>query len=808
MPVLRPASRFVTLLVVTLVILCAAIPCAAEDDESLRGTISQLADSEAEVRSAAVETLTQVRDPRILVVLEHYKKRALLLWEGQLVLCPEMKTDDDGNRVAPLQDVLSGEPLLDEDGNPRVVLKSETTEVLVRRPERRALEDAIRVHELFAADPDRRLAAVQRLGMSNNPDFIEALQSVLADDISDKLRYVAEEGVWLLKLGDAEASRASRIEAAGELARLHSSRGSSRLVDRVKEIDQLQVDGESADLELRDIYQQQVTSIKTYQGRVGIAKNIFNGISTGSVLVLIALGLAIIFGQMGVINMAHGELVMLGAYATYVTQLMVGHTPEDPRNWFFLAALPISFLVAALAGLLIEFLVVRHLYKRPLESLLATWGVGLILIQFVRAGFPWSAATWAADLPGFLRWGGFGDNIGVNSPTWLVGAYDPMTDFALPYNRLFIIGLTIVSVLAIAAMMRYTRLGLRIRATVQNRETAASLGVNTRRTDSITFAIGSGLAGIAGYALTLIAGVTPDMGQNYIVDSFLVVVTGGVGKLAGSVAAGTGMGVLNKFFEPISFGGALFSVGLFILVAAWIMIGVRARRLDRKQLLPALALPPLYVFNNRKQRGLVKLLVLASAGAVIMLSVSWSSFDHMVVYRTPDSFAEGHRLLVADEEGTRKVIEIQAPTAEQHDKIIKQTFKMLGGALEKEEGRPAQKDVQAVFELMTEPLVRAINESGLKGVSAVADLDRVILRGSTEVVLASGQESLGLAWKTPEGFRSRPAQIAPRLPFFGGFFAIPVQTIWGKVLILIVVMLFIQWQPAGLFPPRGRLADE
>ena len=129
-------------------------------------------------------------------------------------------------------------------------------------------------------------------------------------------------------------------------------------------------------------------------------------------------------------------------------------------------------------------------------------------------------------------------------------------------------------------------------------------------------------------------------------------------------------------------------------------------------------------------------------------------------------------------------------------------------ALEKEEGRPAKKDVQAVFELMTEPLVRAINESALEGVSAVADLDRVILRGSTEVVLTSGQESLGLAWKTPEGFRSRPAQIAPRLPGFGDFLAIPVQTIWGKVLILIVVMLFIQWQPAGLFPPRGRLADE
>ena len=797
MPLLRPASCFSLLLLVALLTHGTVVPCAAEDDESLRVTISQLADPEAEVRNAAVETLAGLRDPRILAVLEHYKGRSLLLWEGQLALCPEMQTDDDGNRVAPLQDVLTGDPILDEDGEPRVVLKSETTELLVRRPERRALEDAIRVHELFAEDLDRRLAAVQRLGMSNNPGFIEALESVLADDvgISDELRYAAQEGIWLLKLGDATASRDSWIEAAGELARLHSSRGSTRLVDRVKEIDQLQADGMSADLELRDFYQQQVTSIKTYQDRVGQAKNIFNGISTGSVLVLIALGLAIIFGQMGVINMAHGELVMLGAYATYVTQLVFGHTPEDPNNWFFVAALPISFLVAASAGLLIEFLVVRHLYKRPLESLLATWGVGLILIQFVRAGFPWAEAEWASGFPGFLRWGGFGDNIGVNSPTWLVGAINPMTDLALPYNRLFIIGLTIVSVAGIAIMMRYTRLGLKIRATVQNRETAASLGVNTRRTDSSTFAIGSGLAGIAGYALTLIAGVTPDMGQNYIVDSFLVVVTGGVGKLSGSVAAGTGIGVMNKFFEPITFGGALFSVGLFVLLACWLRIVIRARRSERRQWVSALALPPLYVFQNWKQRGLVKLLVFSLSGVLVMVLVSRSSFDHMVVIRGEGSdVVAGHRLVISDREGTRKVFEFsESESASAGDFRQVVVF----------EKTPAtDREVLAVR------LAVEINESDLQGVVAVADGDRVILRGSQEVIFTSGQESLGLSWKTPEGFRSKPAQVASQLPAFGEFLAIPVRTIWGKVFILIVVMLFIQWQPAGLFPPRGRLADE
>ncbi|MFP6750881.1 MAG: urea ABC transporter permease subunit UrtB [Pirellulaceae bacterium] len=791
---LRPTSRFLSLLAVALLTLCAGIPCAGEDDESLRVTIRQLADSSEEVRTAAVETLARSRDPRILDVLEYYKGRSFFLWKGQLVSCPQMQTDDGGNRVAPLQDILTGEPRT-EDGEPLVVPRSELEEVLVRRPERRGLDAAIRVHELIAEDLDRRLSAVQRLGLSNNPEFIKNLEDVLAADNPALVRHAAKEGIWLLKLGDPQGSRDSWIEAAGELARLHSSRGSTRLVDKVKEIDQLQADGMSADLELRDFFQRQVTSIKTYQDRVGQAKNIFNGISTGSVLVLIALGLAIIFGQMGVINMAHGELVMLGAYATYVTQLICGHTPEDPNNWFFVAALPISFLVAAFAGLLIEFLVVRHLYKRPLESLLATWGVGLILIQFIRAGFPWANSDWASELPGFLRWGGFGDNIGVNSPTWLVGAVNPMTDLALPYNRLFIIGLTIVSVTGIAIMMRYTRLGLRIRATVQNRETAASLGVNTRRTDSYTFAIGSGLAGIAGYALTLIAGVTPDMGQNYIVDSFLVVVTGGVGKLSGSVAAGTGIGVMNKFFEPITFGGALFSVGLFVLVACWIRIVIRARRSEKRQWVSALALPPLYVFQNWKQRGLVKLLLFSLAGVVVMLLVSRASFDHMVVIREQGSeVVAGHRLVISDVEGTRKVFEfVESESASAGDSRQVVIF---------------EKTPATDREILAERLAVEINESGLQGVRAVADGDRVILRGSQEVIFTSGQESLGLSWKTPEGFRSKPAQVASRLPSFGEFLAIPVRTIWGKVFILIVVMLFIQWQPAGLFPPRGRLADE
>jgi urea transport system permease protein len=908
----RPVSRFLILLTVTLITGPLAAPCLASDgndDASLRTTISNLAASEGSLRSAAIKYLSASKDTRILPVLEHYKESSLFLWKDQLVLCPKMDEDEDGNRIAPLQDVLTGQPLTDETGHPRIVPKSELKEVIVRRPDRRNLESAIRVHSLFAADLGQRLSAVQQLGLSNNLDFLKSLQEVLEADNPSRIHYAAEEGIWLLRLSNRAGDRESLVKAARMLADLHSARGGNKLTAELKRMDQLQADQQKVDLELRTIYQEQVSKIETYQYRVGLAKNFFNGISTGSVLVLIALGLAIIFGQMGVINMAHGELVMLGAYATYVTQLAVGHTPDHPINWFFIVALPVSFIVTALAGLLIEYLVVRHLYKRPLESLLATWGVGLILIQFIRAGFPWSKANWAANLPNFLRWDGFGDNIGVNSPTWLVGAVSPITDLTLPYNRLFIIALTIVSVVAIAVMMRYSSLGLRIRATVQNRETASSLGVNTRRTDSYTFAIGSGLAGIAGYALTLIAGVTPDMGQNYIVDSFLVVVTGGVGKLAGSVSAGMGIGILNKFFEPISFGGALFSVGLFILVASWIMIAVRAHRLKQNQLLTALVLPPLFVYRNYQQRGLIRLLILMLVGLAITLLNPRFGFDHMIVVRGANSpKATAERLLLTDRDGTRKVIvlstlaetgesseegqvdvelavarealkkaegpfmvaakvleEAEKNTAEavtaaesakearieaqkavkdakraltktasvdeigQHgaQKVLEDAEQALAEAarVSEEAGKNKEKadkeatlaeaslvEPQKVFDnakhVVAEQLARLIRAMGLQRLKVVVDDDRIFMHGSQEVVFSSDQEMLGVSARTPEGYRSKPAQIAPRLPGFAYFLAIPVQTIWGKVLILLAVMMFIQWQPAGLFPPRGRLADE
>jgi urea transport system permease protein len=263
-----------------------------------------------------------------------------------------------------------------------------------------------------------------------------------------------------------------------------------------------------------------------------------------------ALGLAIVFGLMGVINMAHGELMALGAYATYVVQgWFSAHLPGS-FDYYFLVALPFAFLVSAVTGFVLERGVIRHLYGRPLETLLLTWGVSLIIQQGLRL---WFGAA----------------NVDVTSPKWLSGGVPVMVGLQLPYNRLFIIGLATVCVSGMYVLLFRTDAGLRIRAVTQNRGMAACLGVRARWVDACTFALGAGLAGLAGCALTQIGNVGPELGQNYIVDSFMVVVTGGVGKLLGSVLAALGIGGLNKIIEP-SLGAVYGKVLILVFVILFI----------------------------------------------------------------------------------------------------------------------------------------------------------------------------------------------------------------------------------------------
>jgi urea transport system permease protein len=324
----------------------------------------------------------------------------------------------------------------------------------------------------------------------------------------------------------------------------------------------------------------------------GLLSGLFNGISIGAVLLIVALGLSIVFGLMGVINLAHGELMMLGAYTTYVVQNVFKLMGESVQGYYIWVALPLSFVVAGLVGFALERLVIRYLYGRPLETLLATWGVSLILIQFVRsvntamvAGIVLFCLAFFGGkfLPGRLagvrrlpQWGivllalisgaiatvtGMllnqtesdfwtkqwftARNVDVTAPAWLRGGI-PVTDtFQLPSARLFIIALTILCLIAVYWFLQGSAWGLRIRAVTQNRQMSACLGIPTGYVDALTFALGSGLAGIAGFAVTLLGSVGPNLGSNYIVDAFMVVVVGGVGKIVGSIAAATVIGIIT-----------------------------------------------------------------------------------------------------------------------------------------------------------------------------------------------------------------------------------------------------------------------
>jgi urea transport system permease protein len=293
---------------------------------------------------------------------------------------------------------------------------------------------------------------------------------------------------------------------------------------------------------------------------------LFTGLSLGSVLLLAALGLAITYGLMGVINMAHGEMMMLGAYATYIVQNLFRQYLPEWFGYYVLAAIPAAFIVTALIGMALERSVIRHLYGRPLETLLATWGISLILMQLVRTLFG-------------------AQNVQVENPQWMSGGIELASNLVLPYNRICIILFSVAVLLLMWTLLNKTRLGLFIRAVTQNRSMAGCVGVNTARIDAWAFGLGSGIAGLAGVALTQIGNVGPDLGKTYIVDSFMVVVLGGVGQLAGTVYAALGLGILSKFLEG-SVGAVLAKIIVLVVIIIFIqkrpqgIFALKGRSLD------------------------------------------------------------------------------------------------------------------------------------------------------------------------------------------------------------------------------------
>ncbi|MFO0707818.1 MAG: urea ABC transporter permease subunit UrtB [Nitrospira sp.] len=391
-------------------------------------------------------------------------------------------------------------------------------------------------------DAVRRIAAGD-LGQSGQAVAVPWLDAAAAKESHYWVRYAMEEAAALIRLSSEDL--ASRVSAATKLGELKSQNGLPALKELATQLSGAQ--GTPEDIgPLQTAVARAIERIELWSTWAGAFETLFRGLSLSSILLIMSLGLAIVFGLMGVINMAHGELMMVGAYATYLTQeLFKAALPPSVFDAYFLAALPLSFLVAGLFGLLLEATVIRFLYGRPLETMLATWGVSLVLIQAARVTF--------------------GDLTAVTAPVWLSGGAQVLVGVYLPYNRLFIIALSVLSVVGIYLALFRSSLGLRVRAVTQNRNMSACLGIPTRKVDAYTFAFGSGLAGMAGCALTLVGNVEPGLGQNYIVDSFMVVVTGGVGKLAGTIVAALGIGSLNKFLEP-SFGAVYGKVLILVLV--------------------------------------------------------------------------------------------------------------------------------------------------------------------------------------------------------------------------------------------------
>jgi urea transport system permease protein len=399
---------------------------------------------------------------------------------------------------------------------------------------------------LTSPEADTRRSAAIDLGASGRAVAIPWLESAAATEAHRWVRYAMNESTQLLRLASDDPE--IKAQAAAKLGELRSQNAIPALQELVQAATEPEATGQQKTV--AEAAGTAIDRIEAWNVWSTAIETLFRGLSLSSILLIMSLGLAIVFGLMGVINMAHGELMMIGAYATFVTQECF--KIYFPPAWFdsyYLAALPASFLAAALFGWIMEATVIRFLYGRPLETMLATWGVSLILIQAARIYF--------------------GDLTAVSAPAWLNGGAQVMVGVYLPFNRLFIIGLSILCVAGIYTLLFRSSVGLRVRAVTQNRNMSACLGIPTRKVDAYTFAFGSGLAGVAGWALTLVGNVEPGLGQNYIVDSFMVVVTGGVGKLAGTIIASLGIGGLNKLMEP-SFGAVYAKVLILVLVIVFL----------------------------------------------------------------------------------------------------------------------------------------------------------------------------------------------------------------------------------------------
>lgn len=420
-----------------------------------------------------------------------------------------------------------------------VDLPADAQEVVNNNRMRGELESASAALRLLNPDAKERGLAIAALlkdpDIAKLPLIEKALPTETNADLKQQLVFARAASL----LGHADP--ALRLEAAKALA------SSSHPGIQVLLNDRMAIE---SDAKVKARLQASLDQVKAGLGWGERLGTLFTGLSLGSILLLAALGLAITYGLMGVINMAHGELIMVGAYATYATQWAFRKYVPGAFDAYLLAAIPVSFAAAAGVGALMERWVIRHLYGRPLETLLATWGISLMLMQSVRTLFG-------------------AQNVGVENPSWMSGGLTVLPNLVLPYNRMGIMAFSILVLALVAFLINRTRLGLFVRGVTQNRPMASAMGVNTARIDTYAFALGSGIAGLAGCALSQVGNVGPDLGQSYIVDSFMVVVLGGVGQLSGAVVAALGLGVLNKLLEGWV-GAVLAKIAVLVFIIVFI----------------------------------------------------------------------------------------------------------------------------------------------------------------------------------------------------------------------------------------------
>ena len=491
-------------------------------------TIRDLAFGEGDARGKAIATLVASGDPGALSLL-------------QALLAGDIKTVGD-DKVLLVKGDEATELLTGKAVKP---VPEEAEDLSVNNRMRRELGTAIAALKLSAPDRTTRLAAVKELQNGADEDTLPAISAALAKEGDPEVKGLLALTQASVQL--ASGDKATRLAAVKALALSDSGTVKTLLLAVLEKKGGQFVE---ADEEVRAEAERSLKAVESRLYTGDLMARVFSGISLGTILLLAALGLAITYGLMGVINMAHGELIMIGAYATYVVQNVFRQYFPGAFDAYLVCAIPVAFAVSAVVGMILERTVIRWLYGRPLETLLATWGLSLILIQAVRTIFG-------------------AQNVQVENPSWMSGGVEIMTNVVLPWSRIAIIAFSAVVLTLMWLLLTRTRLGLFVRAVTQNRAMASSLGVRTARVDMLAFGLGSGVAGLAGCALSQIGNVGPDLGQSYIVDSFMVVVLGGVGQLAGTVYAALGLGIANKFLEAWQ-GAVLAKIAVLVFIIIFI----------------------------------------------------------------------------------------------------------------------------------------------------------------------------------------------------------------------------------------------